>query len=197
MRTSLTHPLQINDISLASGGRIGLTFCPGKQQRYAATGAWNRDLAMDLARIQAWGAQAVVTLMEDHELADLKVAHLGAEVEALGLDWIACPSAMLLSLTRALRPTGATPVTGCDGYYKQGGGSCCTARAAWGALVSSPPGCWWSVAGTLRWRSKRSERLGRGPSRRRRRSAMCAPPNRLRVTRPFWNGRWAAYSVAP
>ena len=42
-----------------------MTFCPGKRQRGAAIGDWERDLAADLARIADWGAAAVVTLMED------------------------------------------------------------------------------------------------------------------------------------
>jgi hypothetical protein len=36
----------------------------GKCDLHAVTGAWNRDLALDLDAIRDWGAAAVVTLLE-------------------------------------------------------------------------------------------------------------------------------------
>jgi hypothetical protein len=67
-RTSATDPLGIDEAAAPGGGRIGMTLCPGKRQRGAAMGDWERDLAADLARVAGWGAAAVVTLMEQHEL---------------------------------------------------------------------------------------------------------------------------------
>jgi ADP-ribosylglycohydrolase/protein-tyrosine phosphatase len=86
-RTSLTHPLEIATVPLAAGGAVGITFCPGKRQPGALTGAWCRDLALDLDRVAAWRAGAVVTLLEPHELAELGVDGLGEAVEAKGLEW--------------------------------------------------------------------------------------------------------------
>ncbi len=86
IKTSLTHPLQIAEVP-AANGTIGITFCPGKQQRSAFSGQWSRDLAIDLDAIHAWGAAAVVTLVEHHELASLKVEQLGAEVQARHMAW--------------------------------------------------------------------------------------------------------------
>jgi len=87
-RTSQTHPLEIAHVRAApSLGRIGVTFCPGKHDRAAHSGAWARDLAMDLDMIVAWGAQLVVTLVEPGELLSLQVPELGAEVLARGMDW--------------------------------------------------------------------------------------------------------------
>jgi ADP-ribosyl-[dinitrogen reductase] hydrolase len=92
MRTSTTHPLQIASVQPFSGmGRIGLTLCPGKVQPHAATGAWARDLALDLNAITAWGAVAVATLVEDHELRSLKVPALGAELTRRHVDWLHLP----------------------------------------------------------------------------------------------------------
>ena len=55
MRTSQTHPLQIAQVWPGPKmGRIGLTFCPGKKQPHAATGAWDRDLETDVLAIQDW-----------------------------------------------------------------------------------------------------------------------------------------------
>ena len=53
VRTSATDPLRIDEVAAPprGGGRIGMTFCPGKRQRGAAMGVdWERDLAADLAR---------------------------------------------------------------------------------------------------------------------------------------------------
>lgn len=91
-RTSQTHPLQIAVVDALSGhGRIGVTICPGKKQPGALTGAWDRDLGLDVEAIADWGAVAVLTLVEPHELTALKVEGLGAEVEARHMDWLHAP----------------------------------------------------------------------------------------------------------
>ncbi len=87
-RTSRTDPLRIDAITAGTtSGMIGLTICPGKHDRHALTGAWARDLDVDLVAIREWGATALVTLIEDHEFALLKVPDLGARARGLGLDW--------------------------------------------------------------------------------------------------------------
>jgi ADP-ribosyl-[dinitrogen reductase] hydrolase len=74
-RTSVTHPLEIASVKSGLGhGCISITFCPGKYDPHALTGTWDRDLALDLDAVQKWGASAVVTLIEDHELELLRVA---------------------------------------------------------------------------------------------------------------------------
>lgn len=91
-RTSLSHPLAVAAIRPGPGlGRIGLTFCPGKVDPAAMTGGWARDLATDLDAVAAWGAAAVVTLVEPHELAALQVPGLGPEVERRHMDWLHLP----------------------------------------------------------------------------------------------------------
>ncbi len=93
-RTSQTHPLQIAEVRASpSHGRIGITFCPGKHDHAASTGAWARDLTADLNVIAAWGARLVLTLVEPAELTALKVPHLGAEIRGHGLDWRHLPIA--------------------------------------------------------------------------------------------------------
>ncbi len=92
--TSLSHPLQIAAVRPWTGaGRIGVTFCPGKTQAEALTGAWERDLALDLDAVREWGAKAVLTLLEDHEIVTLGVRSLSAEVRARGLMWFHAPIA--------------------------------------------------------------------------------------------------------
>lgn len=91
-RTSLTHPLQIAAVAVGPGlGRIGITFCPGKYQASSATGGWSRDLELDVGAIADWGAAAVLTLVEDHELKALKAEGLGSAVHAHHMDWLHAP----------------------------------------------------------------------------------------------------------
>jgi protein-tyrosine phosphatase len=93
-RTSQTHPLQIAAVQASpSHGRIGITFCPGKHDHFAHTGAWERDLSIDLDAIVAWGAKRVVTLVETAELIALKVPALGQEVQRRGIQWRHLPIA--------------------------------------------------------------------------------------------------------
>ncbi|MGP3699659.1 cyclin-dependent kinase inhibitor 3 family protein [Rhodobacter sp. NSM] len=93
-RTSETHPLQIAEVRASpSHGRIGITFCPGKHDVAAATGAWARDLGTDLDAIAAWGAQLVLTLVEPAELVALRVTQLGDEVRRRGMAWHHLPIA--------------------------------------------------------------------------------------------------------
>ena len=100
-KSSLTHALQIAEVAAPRGGMIGVTFCPGKYQADAETGAWARDLDLDLDAICAWGAGVVITLVTDRELADLRVAGLGAAVRARGIAWLHLP------ITDVSTPTAA------------------------------------------------------------------------------------------
>jgi len=94
VRTSHTHPLQIAEVRAStSHGRIGITFCPGKCDLFAHTGAWERDLGIDLDTIHAWGAKLVLTLVEPAELAALKVPQLGHEIKRRGIEWCHLPIA--------------------------------------------------------------------------------------------------------
>lgn len=92
MRTSVSHPLQIAELTVGPGhGRIGITFCPGKYDPHAASGAWRRDLDIDLDAVRDWGAAAVVTLVEQRELAMLRVEGLGDAVRQRQMLWFHLP----------------------------------------------------------------------------------------------------------
>jgi ADP-ribosyl-[dinitrogen reductase] hydrolase len=86
-KTSQSNPLRVDSVAAPGGGLIGMTFCPGKKQPGGLEGNWDRDLALDLDRIKEWGAAAVVTLMEDHELVRFKVAGIGDAVRERGMAW--------------------------------------------------------------------------------------------------------------
>ena len=95
-KTSQSHPLIINEVPIPeAGGSIGLTFCPGKKGDSMYSGRWDRDLTLDLAAIQAFGAKALVTLMEDHEFESISVpiAQLAEKAKECGLEWHHLPIA--------------------------------------------------------------------------------------------------------
>ena len=91
IRTSVSHPLQIGTIRLSTGGRIGITFCPGKKQEQSVTGSWDRDLETDLAAITAWGATHLVTLIAPWEFVELGVESLPEQAASHGLSWHHAP----------------------------------------------------------------------------------------------------------
>ncbi len=96
MRTATALPtLPIATIPLLAGnnglGTLGVTFCPGKSDPMASDGMWSRDLPSDLGGARAWGAHALVTLLEDHEFDLLNVRELGDMAESAGLDWYHLP----------------------------------------------------------------------------------------------------------
>ena len=87
-KTSRSHPLQIATVDIGQGmGRVGITFCPGKIQDSAFSGRWSRDLSADMDAIRDWGAAAVVTLVEDHELIALQVTGMREAVESRHMAW--------------------------------------------------------------------------------------------------------------
>lgn len=90
IRTSLTHPLEIDYIKIANG-EIGMTICPGKHGPSYYGDSWERDLRSDLEVVVHSGATTLVTLMEDHELQKLKVEELGYMARQLGLEWFHLP----------------------------------------------------------------------------------------------------------
>lgn len=88
VRTSQTHPIRIAEVKAAPDhGLIGITFCPGKHDIFAATGSWARDLEMDLDAISKWDAKLILTLVEPGELKALKVPHLGETIKQRGIQW--------------------------------------------------------------------------------------------------------------
>lgn len=78
------------EVGIEAHGTLGMTFCPGKSEP-AASRQWSRDLATDLGSIRAWGAHALVTLLDEPEFDLLNVPRLGDMAEAAGLDWYHLP----------------------------------------------------------------------------------------------------------
>ena len=88
---SLNSPLRIDSLLLAEGGAIGMTICPGKKRPGSISGNWIRDLEIDLQVVRDWGAEIVVTLLEDFEIEEVQIGPLGDKVESLGMQWIHLP----------------------------------------------------------------------------------------------------------
>ncbi len=82
--------LRIDGLALP-GGEIGMCHCPGRNHVAGDGRVWARDLAADLAAIRDWGAQTLVSLIEERELAGLGVADLGDRAQAAGLTWCHLP----------------------------------------------------------------------------------------------------------
>ena len=93
-RTSVSNPLFIDSVRPGdSTGLIGMTLCPGKTDPHGMTGPWERDLNHDLEAVVHWGAKAVVSLITDGEIQDLKVQGLEEQIESRGLKWFHLPVA--------------------------------------------------------------------------------------------------------
>ncbi len=90
IRTSNTNPLQVNFIDAKQfnlAGKIGLTFAPGKKQLDALTGVWDRDLEKDLGDLRNnFKADILVSLLEEHEFAQLQIPTLREEALRFGIE---------------------------------------------------------------------------------------------------------------
>ncbi|WP_244472936.1 ADP-ribosylglycohydrolase family protein [Methylobacterium sp. Leaf100] len=88
MTKTTDNPIRIAEVVVGRhGGRIGITFAPGKKQPHGMSGPHDRDLGTDLDAIAAWDAAAVVTLMEAHELEEVRIAAIGEEVRRRHMEW--------------------------------------------------------------------------------------------------------------
>lgn len=73
-----------------TGGVIGMTSCPGKQDDFFFEPSESR-LEADVKTIASWGATVLVTLMEFIELNVLQVTNLPEKLSEYGINWIHLP----------------------------------------------------------------------------------------------------------
>ena len=95
-KTSETDPLRIDHMRPHgnAAGLIGLTFCPGKKQKYSLSGVtWNRDLETDINKIIYWGGvkTAVLTLITNEEMSELKIEELPIKLAEKNIQWFHIP----------------------------------------------------------------------------------------------------------
>ena len=110
-----------------SGARIGITPCPGTGFFPSARERWKSDLAADLDAIAAWGAMAIVSLIQAGEPGAPSLEILRRETESRG--WtVECrmPDS---------RPVGRMSVTGRARFSATGTTCCCIVLVGLAAAV--------------------------------------------------------------
>ena len=113
VKTSHSHPLRIAAVTPGPDrGRIGVTLCPGKMDPAGLTGAWARDLDLDLDLIQRWGATAFVSLITDQEIDYLGVRNLSGAVRDRYMEWWHLPIEDGLATRLPARPIQRARATG-------------------------------------------------------------------------------------
>ncbi len=77
--TSQTHPIYADFVPeerTKVPGRLGMTFAPGMKTR-GMRGRWDRDLSADLGVLrEEYGANVLVSVMEEHEYRGYKIPEL-------------------------------------------------------------------------------------------------------------------------
>lgn len=90
--TSHTHPLRIDDVDIPGiPGMIGITLCPGKIQSASVSGAWERDLRIDIQTVKSWDATVWLNLLTTKEMLDLRVEDLEVAVKGSGIRYYRLP----------------------------------------------------------------------------------------------------------
>ena len=106
-----TGRLLIDAVTLPSGALLGMSHCPGRRGIDGTGRQWTRVLDADLQTIQAWGASAVLSLVEPHEFDRLGVPDFAQAIARTPLQWLqvpitdmATPGAATLAAWRAQGP---------------------------------------------------------------------------------------------
>jgi ADP-ribosyl-[dinitrogen reductase] hydrolase len=74
-------------------GQVGMTGCPGRGATWMLPGGSDRELERDVEILARWGAQALVTLLDDIELARLRLHSLPGLLSSAGITWYRAPLA--------------------------------------------------------------------------------------------------------
>ena len=86
-----TGRLLIDAVTLPSGALLGMSHCPGRRGIDGTGRQWARVLDADLQTIQAWGASAVLSLVEPHEFDRLGVPDFAQAIARTPLQWLQVP----------------------------------------------------------------------------------------------------------
>ena len=74
-------PLQIDELSVAEQGLLGMCCCPGRLEGGSGRLARKRDIQADLGAISLWRPDLVVSLVEIHEFSMLGVPNLPRQLK--------------------------------------------------------------------------------------------------------------------
>ena len=95
MKTSETHPIHVDFVGSNKYpvlNRLGMTFAPGKKERYGIGGQWNRDLEKDILHLKDnYRVNTLVSLVEDEELRLLGIEDLSEACIGHGIALVRFP----------------------------------------------------------------------------------------------------------
>jgi len=93
IRTSVSHPIRIDELSILNGG-LGMSFCAGKKDvGYFSGHVWEPDLETDALAIANWGAGTWLNLMEESDMKAVSLDPLIFKntIENLGIKYLHFP----------------------------------------------------------------------------------------------------------
>jgi ADP-ribosyl-[dinitrogen reductase] hydrolase len=73
------------------GELLGLGSCPGRSVQSLDVVAGRQVLERDIRMVSSWRAKALVTVLEDEELKELKIEDVGATATRAGIWWFRIP----------------------------------------------------------------------------------------------------------
>jgi protein-tyrosine phosphatase len=88
-RLPAAPPLVIDWVEFGRGATLGMSHCPGRQW----PGQRRRNLALDLATVEAWGASTLLSLVQASEFARLGVPDFAEAMACTRLQWLQVPIA--------------------------------------------------------------------------------------------------------
>lgn len=88
---AVSGELVVAGVPLPDGAVIGIVPCPGRNHVDGAGRRWRRDLEADLTALEAWGAAALVSLVQVSEFARMGVAEFEDRVRERGFGWYHLP----------------------------------------------------------------------------------------------------------
>ena len=91
---SITSTFAVAIVGTGRGrGQIGMACCPGRGATWVLPNGSERELERDVETLARWGAQALVTLLDDVELARLRLNRLPGVLTAAAIAWYRAPLA--------------------------------------------------------------------------------------------------------
>jgi ADP-ribosyl-[dinitrogen reductase] hydrolase len=89
---SITSTFAVAIVGTGRGrGQIGMACCPGRAALWVSPSNSERELGRDVETLARWGTQALVTLLDDSEMARLRLHALPGLLSAAGIPWYSAP----------------------------------------------------------------------------------------------------------
>ena len=90
-RPPYTGPLQISKLAGPNGSVLGLTNCPGRNDRSLRGKKWDRNLLADFKAIEDWNTDALISLNQSGEFAALGVPEFEKQARTQAFKWYHLP----------------------------------------------------------------------------------------------------------